>query len=92
LTGVRHRVEPESVLATVLFTRIAAAKDIAARLGETRWEELILRLRAHIRKEIEWYRGREVEMVDDRPLAIFDGPARAIRCAHAYRVRFPSGN
>jgi pimeloyl-ACP methyl ester carboxylesterase/DNA-binding winged helix-turn-helix (wHTH) protein len=83
LTGVRHKVEPESVLATVLFTRIAGAKGVADRLGETRWEELIQRLRAHIRKEIEWFRGREVDMVDERPLAIFDGPARAIRCEHA---------
>jgi pimeloyl-ACP methyl ester carboxylesterase/DNA-binding winged helix-turn-helix (wHTH) protein len=82
LTGVRHRVEPESVLATVLFTRIVGAKGLADRLGESRWEELIQRLRGHIRKEVEWFRGREVDMIDDRPLAMFDGPARAIRCAH----------
>ncbi len=82
LTGVRHTVEPESVLATVLFTHIVGAKGLADRLGESRWEELIQRLRTHIRKEVEWFRGREVDMVDDRPLAIFDGPARAIRCAH----------
>jgi pimeloyl-ACP methyl ester carboxylesterase/DNA-binding winged helix-turn-helix (wHTH) protein len=83
LTGVRHTVEPESVLATVLFTRIVGAKGLANRLGEGRWEELSHRLLAHIRKEIEWFRGREVDMVGDRPLAMFDGPARAIRCAHA---------
>ena len=41
------------------------------------------RLRTHIAKEIEWFRGREIDMVGDRPLAIFDGPARAIRCALA---------
>ncbi|HEX7297036.1 MAG TPA: hypothetical protein VF251_14875, partial [Pyrinomonadaceae bacterium] len=41
------------------------------------------RLRTHIQKEIEWFRGREVDMVGDRPLAIFDGPARAIRAACA---------
>jgi pimeloyl-ACP methyl ester carboxylesterase/DNA-binding winged helix-turn-helix (wHTH) protein len=82
LTGVRHTVKPESVLATVLFTRIVGAKGLADRLGESRWEELMQRLRGHMRKEVEWFRGREVEMVDDRPLAIFDGPARAIRCAH----------
>jgi pimeloyl-ACP methyl ester carboxylesterase/DNA-binding winged helix-turn-helix (wHTH) protein len=82
LTGVRHRVEPESVLATVLFTRIVGAKGLADRLGQNRWEELIQRLRGHIRKEVEWFRGREVSLADDRPLAIFDGPARAIRCAH----------
>jgi pimeloyl-ACP methyl ester carboxylesterase/DNA-binding winged helix-turn-helix (wHTH) protein len=83
LTGMRHTIEPDSVLATVLFTRVVSASGLAERLGESGWEELIQRLRAHLRKEIEWFRGREVDMVGDRPLAIFDGPARAIRCAYA---------
>jgi class 3 adenylate cyclase len=48
-----------------------------------RWQELINRLRAHISKEIGWFRGREIDMVGNRPLAIFDGPARAVRCACA---------
>jgi class 3 adenylate cyclase len=53
------------------------------RLGEDRWLELLRRLHAHITKEIEWFRGREIDIVDNRILAIFDGPARAIRCASA---------
>ncbi|HKV37302.1 MAG TPA: alpha/beta fold hydrolase [Pyrinomonadaceae bacterium] len=80
LTGVRHAHEPDTVLATVLFTRIAGTNN---QLRLSNWEELLRRLRAHIAKEIEWFRGREVDMVGDRPLAIFDGPARAIRCALA---------
>lgn len=80
LTGVRHTHEPDTVLATVLFTRIAGTNN---QLRLSNWEELLRRLRAHIAKEIEWFRGREVDMVGDRPLAIFDGPARAIRCALA---------
>jgi pimeloyl-ACP methyl ester carboxylesterase/DNA-binding winged helix-turn-helix (wHTH) protein len=83
LTGVRHRLEPDRVLATVLFTRIADSQKQSGRLGLTRWEELINRLRGHIGKEISWFRGREVDMIGNRPLAIFDGPARAIRCACA---------
>jgi class 3 adenylate cyclase len=84
LTGVvRHTLELDRVLATVLFTHIVDAKEHAARLGSSRWEELVERLRAHTRKEVEWFRGREIDMVGDRPLAIFDGPARAIRCACA---------
>ncbi|MBD0372270.1 MAG: alpha/beta fold hydrolase [Pyrinomonadaceae bacterium] len=83
LTGVRHRLEPDRVLATVLFTRIADSQEHMERLGEKRWQELINRLRAHIGKEINWFRGREVDMVGNRPLAIFDGPARAVRCACA---------
>ena len=80
LTGVRHQLEPDTVLATVLFTRIVHVDD---RLRQGNWEELLRRLRAHIAKEIEWFRGREIDMVGERPLAIFDGPARAIRCALA---------
>ncbi|HEV7374515.1 MAG TPA: alpha/beta fold hydrolase [Pyrinomonadaceae bacterium] len=83
LTGVRHRIEPDRVLATVLFTRIVDSQEHAGRLGVSRWQELINRLRAHISKEIGWFRGREIDMVGDRPLAIFDGPARAVRCACA---------
>ena len=80
LTGVRHTLEPDTVLATVLFTRIVGTNN---QLRHSNWEELLRRLRAHIAKEIEWFRGREVDMVGGRPLATFIGPARAIRCALA---------
>ncbi|MET0623646.1 MAG: alpha/beta fold hydrolase [Pyrinomonadaceae bacterium] len=84
LTGARHTPEPDRVLATVLFTRIADSPE-----QRTAWpgvglrQGLIQRLRAYVRKEVEWFRGREIDMVGDRPLAIFDGPARAVRCAYA---------
>jgi pimeloyl-ACP methyl ester carboxylesterase/DNA-binding winged helix-turn-helix (wHTH) protein/class 3 adenylate cyclase len=83
LTGVRHRAEPDTVLATVLVGRIIGIKQQLQRLGEDRWLDLLRRLHAHITKEIEWFRGREVDIVENRILAIFDGPARAIRCASA---------
>jgi pimeloyl-ACP methyl ester carboxylesterase/DNA-binding winged helix-turn-helix (wHTH) protein len=83
LTGVRHTLEPDTVLATVLFTQVIESKEHAKRLGNERWYALLDRLREQVRKEIGWFRGREIDMVGDRPLAIFDGPARAIRCALA---------
>jgi pimeloyl-ACP methyl ester carboxylesterase/DNA-binding winged helix-turn-helix (wHTH) protein len=83
LTGVRHTLEPDTVLATVLFTQIVDSKQHAERLGNASWYALLDRLREHVRKEIEWFRGREIDMIGDRPLAIFDGPARGIRCALA---------
>jgi pimeloyl-ACP methyl ester carboxylesterase/DNA-binding winged helix-turn-helix (wHTH) protein len=75
LTGVRHHPQPDTVLATVLV----------ARIGETSadGQELLRRLHAHITKEMEWFRGREIHVDGDRMIAIFDGPARAIRCAVA---------
>ncbi|HVF43165.1 MAG TPA: alpha/beta fold hydrolase [Pyrinomonadaceae bacterium] len=83
LTGARHAHEPDRVLATVLFTRIVDTQERASRLGAGRWQGIIQGLRAYVRKEVEWFRGREIDMVGDRPLAIFDGPARAVRCAYA---------
>jgi pimeloyl-ACP methyl ester carboxylesterase/DNA-binding winged helix-turn-helix (wHTH) protein len=91
LTGVvRHTLELDRVLATVLFTHIVDSEEQQARLGNSQWNEIIGRLRARTQREIEWFRGREIDMVGERPLAIFDGPARAIRCACAiidYAVR-----
>lgn len=75
LTGARHHIEPDTVLATVMVARMVGLKE-----SSSDWWR---RLHSHITKEIEWFRGREVDMVDDRLLAIFDGPARAIRCATA---------
>jgi pimeloyl-ACP methyl ester carboxylesterase/DNA-binding winged helix-turn-helix (wHTH) protein len=83
LTGVRHPIEPDTVLATVLVARLVGTKERVQSLGPERWQEWWRRLHAHITKEIEWFRGREVDILENRLLAIFDGPARAIRCATA---------
>ncbi len=83
LTGVRQTQERDTVLATVLSTQIIDSNEHAQRLGNERWYALLNRLREQVRKEVEWFRGRGIDMVGDRPLAIFDGPARAIRCACA---------
>lgn len=83
LTGVRHTIEPDTVLATVLVAQIADAREHVVKHGQDRWTELLRRLYVHIAKEIEWFRGREIDIAGNRVLAIFDGPARAIRCASA---------
>ena len=81
LTGVRHRVQPDTVLATVFVAEIADTREHVVRHGQDRWMELLRRLHAYIAKEIEWFRGREIDIAGNRLFAIFDGPARAIRCA-----------
>ncbi len=40
-----------------------------------------------VRKELAYFRGREVSTAGDGLLATFDGPARAIRCACSVRER-----
>lgn len=83
LTGVRHAPEYDRVLATVLLTRIVDSAEQAAEMGERRWRDLVERHQAYVRRELELFKGREIEMFGDGLLATFDGPARAIRCACA---------
>ena len=83
LTGVRRGPEPDRVLATVLFTDVVGSTELATRLGDHAWRDLLARHHAAIRRELERWRGREVDTAGDGFLATFDCPARAIRCAVA---------
>jgi len=83
LTGVREAVSPDRVLATVLFTDIVGASERAAALGDHGWRELLSRHHGLVRRELAKFRGREIDTAGDGFLAAFDGPARAVRCAHA---------
>jgi class 3 adenylate cyclase len=77
--------EPESVLATVLFTDLVGSTAKAAELGDRRWRELLAEHHARTRRELLRYRGVELDTAGDGFFARFDGPARAIRCACAIR-------
>jgi pimeloyl-ACP methyl ester carboxylesterase len=81
LTGTRRGPEPDRVLATVLFTDIAGSTARAAEIGDRAWKQLIDRHDEAIRRQLDRWRGREVETAGDGFLATFDGPARAVRCA-----------
>ncbi len=84
LTGVRHAPEHDRVLATVLFTHIEdEAAAGAASQDERAWRNLIERHQTNVRRQIELFKGREIEMKNGQLLATFDGPARAIRAASA---------
>ena len=83
VTGVREAHEPDRVLATVLFTDIVGSTERATQLGDRRWRELLDAHHAAVRRELERFRGREIDTAGDGFLASFDGPARAIRCAEA---------
>ena len=43
LTGARGRPEPDRVLATILFTDIVGSTEVAARLGDRGWRDLLER-------------------------------------------------
>ena len=80
------RDEQESydrLLATVLFTDIVDSTAQAATLGDRRWRDVREAHDRVLRAQLARFRGREIKTMGDGFLAIFDGPARAVRCARA---------
>jgi class 3 adenylate cyclase len=83
LTGAREPEQPDRVLATVLFTDIVGSTERARELGDREWRELLDRHHVAVRHELTRFRGREIDTAGDGFFAVFDGPARGIRCARS---------
>ena len=73
----------DRVLAAVLCTDIVDSTSHLRRLGDSAWRELLTEHNQQTRGELNRFRGREIQTTGDGFLAIFDGPARAVRCAQA---------
>jgi class 3 adenylate cyclase len=83
LTGTHGEVEPDRVLATVLFTDLVDSTRRAEEMGDRRWRVILNEHDEIVRREIDRFRGREIKTLGDGFLTTFDGPARAVRCASA---------
>ncbi len=81
LTGVRPTPLGDRVLATILFTDVVGSTERAGELGDQAWSELLEQHHALVRRELGRFGGEEIDTAGDGFLALFDGPARAIRCA-----------
>jgi DNA-binding NarL/FixJ family response regulator len=75
----------DRILATVMFSDIVASTERAAEIGDRDWREVLDRHDELIRKELDAHGGREIKTTGDGFLALFDAPARAIRCALSIR-------
>lgn len=85
VTGTRPAREPDRVLATVLFTDLVDSTKLAIERGDARWRQILDRHDELVRIELARSGGRQIKTTGDGVLAIFDGPARAVRCACAIR-------
>jgi pimeloyl-ACP methyl ester carboxylesterase len=83
LTGHRYTPETQRVLTTVLFTDIVGSTARIAEIGDRQWRGLLDRHDSAVRRQIERFRGREIDRAGDGFLASFDGPARGVECAVA---------
>jgi class 3 adenylate cyclase len=66
---------------TVLFTDIVSSTELAARIGDRRWRELLAAYRGIVRRTLRRTGGREIDDAGDGFFAVFDHPAGAIACA-----------
>ena len=83
LTGMRLPTASTRVLATILFVDIAGSTELAGRLGDGSWADLLERYYARVVAELDAFGGHEIDRAGDGLLAIFEAPTRAIRCAQA---------
>ncbi len=83
IQGETLPVVPDSVLATVLFTDLVGSTERAAAVGDRRWREMLEAHHRVVRRDLNRYRGVEIDTAGDGFFCRFDGPGRAIACARA---------
>ncbi len=81
--GMAPDENDETVLATILFTDIVDSTATLSRIGDQAWQRLLLQHNHLMRTALDRFRGREMGTTGDGFLALFDGAARAVRCATA---------
>lgn len=72
-------------LASVLFTDLVSSTELQARLGDSRYGELMNQHDDLSQRLIRHHQGRFVHSTGDGLMATFDAPSRAIACAAAIR-------
>ena len=89
--SANHGAELEQVLATILFVDIVRSTEKAARLGDSRWTQVMNHYYATVRRELKTLRGKEVVTTGDGLLATFAAPAAAVPRPRPGREAGPAG-
>ena len=71
------------MLRAVLFTDIVGSTEHLARVGDRAWRDVLVAHDDRANRAIEEHEGRTVKSTGDGILAIFEGPAQAVRAARA---------
>jgi DNA-binding SARP family transcriptional activator/pimeloyl-ACP methyl ester carboxylesterase len=83
LSGIRDDAEQDRVLATLVATDVVGSSTKVADLDRPAWDDLLAKHARLVRAQLARFRGQEIEIERGEVLAMFDGPARAVRCASA---------
>jgi class 3 adenylate cyclase/pimeloyl-ACP methyl ester carboxylesterase len=81
LTGMREIAHTDRAVATVMFIDIVDSTELVARLGDRRWTDLLEAFYAVVRRDLNLFRGHEIDTAGDGFFVTFEGPARAVGCA-----------
>jgi pimeloyl-ACP methyl ester carboxylesterase len=81
LVGSRTPTYRQRRLLTLVFTDVADATRRAVDLGDDVWREVLAAHDRDLRAHLTRFGGEELKQLGGGALAVFDGPARAIRCA-----------
>jgi class 3 adenylate cyclase len=73
----------ERFVATVLFTDVVGSTELAAEVGDRRWNAILGVYYEAARREVKRFRGREIDTAGDGFFAAFDAPNDGVRAATA---------
>jgi class 3 adenylate cyclase len=90
VSGARSQYQGKRQLATVLFTDIVDSTGRAIKLGDRRWRSLLDEHDVRSGQTVSRFGGVLVQKTGDGILATFDGPGRAVECAHSLRSTLDS--
>jgi class 3 adenylate cyclase len=75
----------ERVVTTLLMTDIVDSTRLASLTGDAAWKQVLADHNRLVRRQLDRFRGTEVNTTGDGFLATFDSAAGALRCAAAIR-------
>ncbi len=76
-----RKTQPSRKLATVLFTDIVGSTEVAGKLDDPGWRDLVGRHHSLIRRSLKAHKGQEIDTAGDGFFATFETGADALRCA-----------
>ena len=76
-------VSSTRVVATMLMTDIVGSTAMASRLGDAAWKQRLADHNRAVRRQLENFKGREINTTGDGFLAIFDSARAALLCGIA---------
>jgi class 3 adenylate cyclase len=81
VTGERAHAPIERRLATVLFTDVVGSTELAAKLGDEAWLDILSEINRISDRLIERFGGTRIDSTGDGCVATFDSPANAVTTA-----------